>query len=681
MLIAQILAQAAVAAVPAAPAAPPQQQGLISYPPAFFTQYQPANAMEMVARLPGFTFDGGDGVRGYEGSAGNVLVDGQRPTTKTDDLDQILRRLPAGAVERIDIIRGGAPGIDMQGKTVIANVVKKAGGGFRALVAASNQHTYDKRNLGAGRIEMSGSLGASKWELATLVGKGLDGSFGDGPGVRIDRQGRATPVAIQGEGDVLNGQVTGAFETPIARGKLRLNGRIYSDKYKGEETDTVLSATPVAEHEVDLIYVDETEIGGNFTRSLGSATSMELVGLRQTRDQNFASDFTDGGSSAFDLDRDSSETIGRLVLKHRWSDRLSFEAGAETAINKLDSVTRLSVNGAAMPLPAGNVAVEEDRSEAFVKSTWRPADGWTVDGSLRYEHSKISSAGDVVLGKTLNYLKPRVAVSWSPQKSTQLRVRLEREVGQLNFSDFVASANLNSASGVTAGNPDLNPQQAWVAEAAVEQRFWGAASVTVTFRHAELSDVVDRGPVRLTVIDPKTGLPTVTVFDQPTNIGDGTKDELVVAYTLPLDRMGLKGATLKGDMTKRWTSVTDPTTRSKREISGLHPFDWNLNFTQDVPSWKVSYGVDVYGAWRETYYRYNLIDTSKLRTFVKPFAEWRPRPDVNLRVELPNFSKRAFRKTVYSYPGPRDQGGVAAIEDRLFEPGRVFYIRLRKTYG
>ena len=120
MLIAALLAQAAAPAV--AVAAP--QQGVSSYPPAFFAGQQVANAYEMLQRVPGFQLDTGDSVRGYEGAAGNVLIDGQRPSTKSDGLDQILLRIPVGQVERIDIIRGGAPGIDMQGKTVIANVVK-----------------------------------------------------------------------------------------------------------------------------------------------------------------------------------------------------------------------------------------------------------------------------------------------------------------------------------------------------------------------------------------------------------------------------------------------------------------------------------------------------------------------------------------------------------------------------
>ena len=80
----------------------------------------------------------------------------------------------------------------------------------------------------------------------------------------------------------------------------------------------------------------------------------------------------------------------------------------------------------------------------------------------------------------------------------------------------MASANLNTATGITAGNPDLNPEQAWVLEAAFEERFWSSGVIVLTARHSKLTDVIDRGPV----------FTTDGVFDRPTNIGEGTKDEL-----------------------------------------------------------------------------------------------------------------------------------------------------------
>ena len=668
MLIVHVLAQAAVAAAP-----PPADQGVISYPASFFADQQPANAAEMVERTPGFLLDTGDSVRGYEGAAGNVLIDGKRPATKTDDLESILRRLPASRVERIDIIRGGAPGIDMQGKSVIANVVRKPGG-MTGLVAVAQNHTWDGRTAPAMRIEGQGDLGPRKWELGVFWGKAIDDGYGSGPAVRLHPDARPDVAAFADtEGDLMDAQATGAFETPLLGGQARFNGRAYTQKFKFEEDFRLLSPAPGLETTDEVTWTDETELGVNYTRSLGARTSLELVGLRQDRERSIVSTQSAAPDTVtFALDRDTSETIGRAVLKHRFGDRLSVEGGGELAVNELDSRTSLHLNGAPGDLPAANVAVKEERGELFVKSAWRPASGWTVDSSLRYESSTISSEGDVVLEKTLRFWKPRVTASWDALPSTQLRVRVERQVGQLNFDDFVATSRFSSGGGVTAGNPDLDPEQAWVAEAAVEHRFWRSGSVVVAFRHFELKDVVDRGPVTA---------PTGEIFDRPENIGDGTKDELALEWNIPFERVGLRGVQLRGDLTKRWSEVVDPTTGETREISGLHPLDWNAYLTHDIPRWRLTWGVSAYGGWRETYYRYNLVETTKLKTFVHPFLEWKPQPDIHIRVELPNVTERGLRRTVAIYPGPRGGGGQPVIEDRDLQPGRMWYVRVRKTFG
>jgi outer membrane receptor protein involved in Fe transport len=686
MLISVLLAQAAVAAVPEAAAQP----GVISYPAAYFAPMQPANASDMVGRLPGFSLDTGASVRGFEGAAGNVLIDGQRPASKTDSLEEILRRTPASQVERIDVIRGGAPGIDMQGKTVLANVIRKKGGGARLLVASAVNHAPDGRNAEANRIEASGSFGERKWEIGSFLGKYIDDGAGDGPAVRLGPDGSLIRRSdLFTEGDGLNGFVTGSVESPAFGGRLRLNGRFSRDKWKYEEDNRIVQPAPALETEDDGSLTTVTELGGNFTRPLGARTTLELVALRQTNDLEETDVFqAPGERDVFSIDRQRTESIGRLVLKRTVTSRISAEAGVEGALNKQDSLTAFSINGVAVDLPAADVQVEEDRGEVFLKGAWRPTDAWTLDGALRYETSTISSEGDVVLEKTLRFWKPRLAATWSALAATQLRLRVEREVGQLNFGDFVASANLSRATGVSAGNPDLDPEQAWVAEAAIEQRFWGSGVIVLTARHFELSDAVDRGPVFAqrrdasgNVVLGPDGQPIVDVFDRPTNIGDGTKDELALELTLPLDRLGLTGAQLKGDVVRRWSKVTDPTTGQSREISGLRPIEWNGYFTWDVPQHRLSFGVNAYGGWRQTYYRFDLVDTTKLRTFVHPFLEWRPQPDLNIRFELPNVSARGLRKTTLVYPGPRSAGGQPITDDRFVDNGRFFYVRVRKTFG
>ena len=653
------------------PAAGQSADGVTAYPPAFFADRRPTNAREMLERIPGFTLDYGANVRGFEGAAGNILIDGRRPVTKTDFLGDIVARIPATNVERIDVVRGGAPGIDMQGKPVIANVVLKKGGGFQAQATGRLSHAADGREWAGLEAQASGEIGEHKWDVSGIRAKGIDGIVGDGPGLVVVPGRAPVRTAIDTEGDGHFGQATGTYELPLAGGRLKLNGRFYIDKFKFEEDDADLD-TGEAQTTDELALTDEWELGGAFNRSLTARTSLELVTLHTAADLDFASAFADAdGDQLFAKDRNLYETIGRAVVKHRSSDTLSIEAGAETAENRLEARTRFLVEGANVRVPAANVRVREDRAELFGKMSWRPVADWSLDGQVRFERSKISSRGDVRLEKTLGFVKPRLQASWSATPTTQLRLRLEREVGQLNFDNFVAQSSLNTVIGVTAGNPDLDPEQAWVAEAALEQRFWQRGSVVVTLRHSEVQDVVDRGPV----------FTSTGVFDRPTNIGDGRRELVKVELTLPLDRLGLKSGQVKGYLVRRWSQVDDPTTGDGRRISGERPVEWSIDFSQDLPARNMTWGVYVDGGWQQVYRRFNAADAIKLDPFLMVFLEWRPRPDVNIRAEVENITERGYRRTTLIYPGPRNAGGAPTLSDRDTHFGRILYLRVRKSFG
>jgi len=675
MLIINVLAQAAAAAAPEAAVQAPPQQGVISYPASFFEGQQVSNANEMLGRIPGFTLEVGDSVRGFEGAAGNVLIDGQRPAAKSDTLDQILHRVPASAVERIDIIRGGAPGIDMQGKTVIANVVRKQGASFRGLFAVANNHLWDGRNMHGMRLELSGGDGQRTWETTIRYGYGNDDGGQFGPYVRIAPDGSILRRAdYEAESDGLQQTITAGYSQPLMGGRISLNGRAFWDSWKSENTVRFSLPADRIDNFTSPYDEFETEFGARYNRDFGAKTKLEAVLLRSDSDlHGFDLAQTPGVINDFRYERDYNETIGRAVLKHQRSATLSFEAGGEAALNKLDSHTEQFVNGAAQDLPAADVQVEELRGEAFAKAVWRPSAAWTVDGGVRFEASEISSEGDVVLEKTLSFLKPRLAVSWQAMPNTQLRARVERVVGQLNFDDFVAGADFEEGTGVTVGNPDLDPEQAWVGEVALEQRFWKSGAVTVTYRHSELTDVIDRGPVFTD---------TGEVFDRPTNIGDGTKDELTVTLQVPSAPLGWSGGVLQGELNKRWSKVTDPTTLTSREISRLRPLEWEARYTQDLPQWGASVGVAVFGGWSQTTYRYNSITDVKLHNaYVTAWIDKRLSPDTILRLEFGNLASRGIRFNTQAYNGDRRTGSLAYTDDRDLTPGRTLYVRVRKTFG
>ena len=296
----------------------------------------------------------------------------------------------------------------------------------------------------------------------------------------------------------------------------------------------------------------------------------------------------------------------------------------------------------------------------------------------------MTSAGDVTLTKNLQFLKPRLAVTWIPSPVNQIRLRAEREVGQLNFDDFVASSGVASTGTLSAGNPNLTPQQAWVFEAAYERRFWTAGSLVLTARRSELSDVVDRIPI--------FGTSGAILADAPGNLGAGRRDELQASVTVPLDRLGVRSAQLRAQVTRRWATVVDPLTGRTREISnlrtsntrdpsGVSPVNWEVHFTQDIPAWKSVWGADIIGGYREVAYRLTEVETRKISTAVTMFDEYRLHPDLTLRVELQLLNQRHAKRIRQVYAGPRNLDVLDYTDLRDLTWGGSLMIRLRKTFG
>ncbi|KRB52459.1 MAG: TonB-dependent receptor [Pseudomonadota bacterium] len=669
------LAIAATLLVGGADAAAAETSGdVIAYPPAFFAQAAPATAFDMVARLPGFSFERGSNVRGLGGAGGNVLIDGQPAVSKNDNLEEILKRIPASAVARVELIRGGAAGVDMAGRSVVANVVRSTRAGAQGAVTAGGYLVNDGRRLPEVRAEGQWRRGEQAAEMSLRVGRQADDTLGDGRRTIRDASTSALQLAdVRGEGDTLRVWTTGAVETPLAGGRLRLSGAYMLSPYQSviTERSRETGATNVETNDRDQV---QAELGARHTVDLAPSLGLELTAFQQWKNADTVARLEGPGLvREFGLDRKTAESVGRGRLKWRPLKTLDVEAGGEGALNTLESHTAFAENGAPVAVPAANVRVKERRGEAFVLATWRPSPTWSGEAGLRQEVSSITSNGDTTVSKSLRFAKPRLALTWGPTPTDQIRLRLEREVGQLNFDDFVASSSLVNTGVVLAGNPNLRPQQAWVAEAAFERRFWTSGAAIVTVRHYELSDVIDRLPV----LD-RDG---VVIADAPGNIGEGRRDELSVSLALPLERLGLADAQLKSAATWRRSRVTDPMTGRSRETSNDMPLSWEVHLKQDLPQWDVSWGVDVFGAYRQTAYRLTETDTLKFSTWVVPFVEYRPRPDLTLTIELESATEGGSKRIRDIYAGPRHTSALSRTNVRQFTWERTIEIRLRKTFG
>jgi hypothetical protein len=67
--------------------------------------------------------------------------------------------------------------------------------------------------------------------------------------------------------------------------------------------------------------------------------------------------------------------------------------------------------------------------------------------------------------------------------------------------------------------------------------------------------------------------------------------------------------------------------------------------------------------------------------YLTTWIEKRLQPDLVVRLEVGNWTKRGIRIATHIYDGPRNTGRLAFTDDRDLTPGHNFYFRVRKTFG
>ena len=205
------------------------QKGVLVFKPDFFTPVRPGTAQDMVNWLPGFTFEDTRDMRGLEGSTGNVLIDGKPPTSKTDTLNAVLRRIPADQVERIDIIVGGAPGIDMHGRPIIANVILKVSATIQRQVNLADYFDMHGREYPSLQLSSSEKRGDRIVQASLDVARNLYVGPNEGYGTWT-RYGGAGGPGFAANSRFLQGGtfigLTGLYQFPFAGGALKANGSV-----------------------------------------------------------------------------------------------------------------------------------------------------------------------------------------------------------------------------------------------------------------------------------------------------------------------------------------------------------------------------------------------------------------------------------------------------------------------
>ena len=150
----------------AAPA-PAQGSRTTAYDAGFFAQYASRTALDIARRVPGFTLDLGNiDTRGFAGAAGNVVINGARPSSKAETLETTLARIPARSVLRVEVGPGDLYGAEYSGKNQVLNVILSAQGGGDGTVTAASRRIYTGHISPTGSASAMIKRGASTFNLA-----------------------------------------------------------------------------------------------------------------------------------------------------------------------------------------------------------------------------------------------------------------------------------------------------------------------------------------------------------------------------------------------------------------------------------------------------------------------------------------------------------------------------------
>lgn len=687
-------AQTPQSEAPATPSPTTSSSDRVAYEAAFFNQYNPQTALDMVRQTPGFTLDSGEERRGFSGAVGNLLIDGLRPSTKSQSVDGILSRIPANQVVRVEVLRGAAVAGDASGQAVLLNVVRTPTGGSGVWEAGFE---YTTRDVPAPRGELSYSGRVGQMEY------GLSGSifsqYRDLPGWRRIYDAADThvlDVETPAPRDFREAYLNGNIAFPLFGGRFAANSQLGYFRYHVD--NGLIATTPTGTPVSDFVNQFEEsepalEVGLNYDRDFGP-WSLALIGLinrEQYESEEFGSnvdhidpsnDFTYGQ----DVVQDSGETIARATLARPLGDRHRIEFGGEGAFNTLDQELVYIENGVSQPIPNSNVLVEEERAEFFASHTWRPTDVWSVESRLAWETSTLTFTGDANQEVELSFWKPSLQVARTFGGNNQLRARIYRDVGQLDFGDFVSAAAVADAL-IAGGNPDLTPQNAWIAELGADLRLPGGAALGLTLSHHQITDVADL--VRMSAPNPDDADPAdpdadpsddLIFFDAPGNIGDGEVTRLDVNLSTPIGFIPGSRLTVRGFL--RETEVEDPVTGEPRIISETPESDISISFRQDINSWRFSWGVEASKQGEFQVYRYNEVDTNEEGPWIDLWVETTALPNNSkLRVWLANaFDGNVNRDRRFFSP---DRNGAYAgrdLRERFFAGGPWFIVELSGTF-
>jgi len=574
----------------------------LSYELDYFSKYNPLTVLDMLRRIPSAGSilaklgrgGGNGGGRGFGSSGSQILINGKRISGKANDISSSLTRIQASQVEKIELIRGASSGLDVRSEGLIINVIlSEAGSGSTTSWWLEGTYVESLPIRFAGSLSHSGAWNDLDY-IFTLERQAYqdsehkDNEVFDPDGLLYENENVSRVNYFHWLKSSAN------LKYSLADGgEIRLNGLFERANYNTNEDWVYTDVDPLGQRAFrettareELEKGQNWELGGDYQGKIGRLGQLKILFILSRKHgksdgfRNLRTLFDDDAISHEFNDVLKKEKILRASVSKELGRKHQLEYGVEGALNSLDKFFIFDDLSADDSDVEESTNVSEKRFEGFLTHSYTLSSALTLQSSLNGEYSEITQEGTFGNSRNFFYLKPRFDLRYDIAAQDQMRIVVERTVGQLDFEDFAIKFNANDGD-FEEGNPNLVPQKAWKSSLTYEHRFSeDGGAIEVKGFYNLIQDHMDR-------IEISDNVQAVG------NIGDARVYGMNAKTSLRLGMLGLDDAVLSADVTLRSTSVTDPFTGEDRRFRWRSGRDWRVNFRHDVAKYDMSYGMEI----------------------------------------------------------------------------------------
>ena len=616
---------------------------------------------EVLSKLPGIDagIPSSDGTvalrsRGMVRDSVQVLIDGERPPGDARHALMIVARMPAGELEKVEIMKGASAEFGSS-TPVTVNLVTNKARRNASLSFKAAAGVRDDEPLAQFSLTKTGSRGAWSWSVPLSLSQSRSPVE-----KRLSRQEANAGVRTlwQTEREQGRNETAEIFFGPklnwkegpssfsiwpmlfVAKGERNtsLDRQQYADPVLGSGATTVLRRSDREESDRRAARL---RLEGE-TQALESKISGRLTLVNSDRDSDVTRNSA-GSRSTENHRRGENEVNAALRADHGWGDHVS-ALGLEYI--RLSRTERQNYTGAFAG--SGIFRAEEKQSVLWLQDEWALSGGLTLTAGLRGESISLSADSP---SKQHAMLSPSVSARWEFSAGWLFRTSLGTGIKAPKLEEIsnapVRSTSANSPlESDRRGNPELRPEKPTSLDLAIEH-YWPNETAVVGL-NAYVRDTTD-------FVERRTVLESGRWVERPYNEGNARHWGVEIDGKIKSELLGFNGGSFRSHLTLPHGTVEDRRLDLNRSAREVPRYIWTLGYDQTLSGLSSNAGVLLQQTGKtRTDVPGELRAEGKARSVLDAYWVRKVSRTVNLRLTLQNMLGDDSRRTARAYSAGQD---------------------------